>query len=304
MNFQKPHYRWNGKEFAIMTTDLTNPESGGVPEWMKAASTGAKIGNIDSSDLKPPQLKMLAGMSPEVMNATPGAVPGTFWMTVLNLNLGREVTGSLILLRKTYQVWAPRGTSDQKGPLASSTNGVTWDVPDQTFKVRFQGNPEEYTWRIGKLVTDHGATKWGMSIPGDRNSKPIATLTYNMLWVIDLPNGRSQLCVLIASRTMIDPTQKFVSTTQNLGIDHYFQRYRLVQQKKTGPTGDPYFLYEYQYIGPQHDQTQAMANKALYDQYVKSGFVVDLAAEAEDIEANKPSFAEAAERVDDEEIPF
>ena len=82
MNYERPHYRWSGEKgkYVIMSNELTEKESGGVPGWMREASKGAKVGNIDSSDLKPPQLKMLAGMSPEVINGTPGASPGNFWL--------------------------------------------------------------------------------------------------------------------------------------------------------------------------------------------------------------------------------
>src|SRR4249920_133664 len=98
MNFVKPHYRWNGEKYIIVTNDVgpTKVDPNNVPAWMRAKSTGATIGNIDHSDLKPPKLKMLAGMSPEVMDGVAGAVPGNFWMTIFNLNLGKEVTGSLI----------------------------------------------------------------------------------------------------------------------------------------------------------------------------------------------------------------
>src|SRR5580698_10109765 len=127
MNFERPRYRWNSQRgmYVIMSNEVTKPESGGVPDWMKKASTGASFGNIDASDLKPPRLMVLAGQSPAVMDGTPGAVPGNFWISILNLNLGQSVTGTPILLRKSYQLWAPKiGGSEQKGPLASASDGI------------------------------------------------------------------------------------------------------------------------------------------------------------------------------------
>jgi hypothetical protein len=309
MNYQRPHYRWDSGKgmYVIMTTDLTTPDSPSVPDWMRKASTGAKVGNIDSSDLKPPQLKMLAGMSPEVINGTPGASPGNFWLTIFNQNLGHSVTGTLILLRKSYQVWAPKGVGgqgEQKGPLASATNGVSWDVPNQVFEVRHPNNPKVYKWRIGKLVTDHGATQWGTQNPDDPRSKPIATLTYNTLWVIDLPNGSKQLCAFTSSRTAIKPMQNFLSALGAHGVDHYFQRYRIVQLRLTGPTGDPFFSYEFQYIGNIQDQREGQHMQALYEQYSKSGFIVDIDAEADEIRDNKAPAETYADKSDDEEIPF
>lgn len=310
MNFEKPRYRWDAAErkFRIMSNEIANrEEKSGVPDWMRQESKGASIGNIDSSDLKPPRLKMLAGMSPEVMNGVPGASPGNFWMTILNLNLGQAVTGSIILVRKSYQIWAPKGQgpSEQKGPLASASNGISWDIPNQVFEVRFPGNPKLIKWKIGRLVTDCGANKWGTQNPDDPKSKPIATLTYDALWVIDLPNGSSQLCVFTNSRTGVLPTQNFISALGAQGVDQYFQRYRIVQVKKTGPTGDPYFTYDYQYLGNIQDKARGLYLKGLYEQYSKSGFVVDLTDEADDIAANRPQTEATSERsVEDDEIPF
>jgi hypothetical protein len=309
MNYERPHYRWSGEKgkYVIMSNELTEKESGGVPGWMREASKGAKVGNIDSSDLKPPQLKMLAGMSPEVINGTPGASPGNFWLTIFNQNLGHQVTGTLILLRKSYQVWAPKGVGgqgEQKGPLASATNGISWDIPNQTFEVRFPNNPKVYKWRIGKLVTDHGANTWGTQQPEDPRSKPIATLTYNTLWVIDMPDRHKQLCAFISSRTAIKPMQNFLSALGAHGVDHYFQRYRIVQQKLTGPTGDPFFSYEFQYIGNIQDQGKGQRMQALYEQYSKSGFIVDIDAEADEIRDNKAPAEAYANKGDDDEIPF
>ena len=79
-------------------------------------------------------------------------------MTILNQNRGQSVTGSPILLRKSYHVWAPKSAgSDQMGPLATASDGVNWDVPNQSFDVRFPNNPRTYTWKLGRTVTETGA---------------------------------------------------------------------------------------------------------------------------------------------------
>jgi hypothetical protein len=292
-----------------MSNEITVPDQRAVQEYLRKHSTGASLGNIDASDLKPPRLKVLAGQSPEITDGTPGAVAGNFWMTVLNKNLGPSVTGTPILLRKSFQVWAPRATgADQKGPLATASDGIHWDQPDQTFEVRFSMNPTIYKWRIGKLVTDFGADKFGSQQPENKSSKPIATRTYDVLWLIDLPDGRKQLCVFTSSRTGLVPTQNFVSTAKAVGVDHFYQRYRIVVQRKTGPTGDPYFTYEYQYIGELGSVAEAEFTRTLYEQYVKTGFVVDMEAEAADIaterhtEGGPRDFAPLEDEAQD--IPF
>jgi hypothetical protein len=98
--------------------------------------------------------------------------------------------------------------------------------------------------------------------------------------------------------------QNFLSALGAHGVDHYFQRYRIVQQKLTGPTGDPFFSYEFQYIGNIQDQRKGQPMKALYEQYSKSGFITDVDAEADEIRENKASAETYAKAGDDDEIPF
>jgi hypothetical protein len=293
-----------------MSNDIVEREEAGVPAWLRERSTGASIGNIDGSDLKPPRLKVLAGQSPEVMDGVPGAVPGSFWVTILNQNLGKTVVGTPILLRKTYQVWAPRAAgATVTGPLAVASDGIHWDAPDQTFDVKFPDNNRIYKWRIGKMVTDFGATKFGSQQDDNPNSKPIATLTYDVLWLIDLPNGQKQLCVFTNKSTGVTPTQNFVSTTKAMGIDFFYQRYKiLIVRKENKKTGDPYFTYDYQYVSTVGDEAACDFTKSLYDQYRKSGFITDMEAEAADIDSDRaskrrPAF-EATDSDSGDDIPF
>ena len=295
----KPHLQWKD---TFMSNDIsTFKPTDGVPDFLRKMSTGTSFGNIDASDLKPPRLKVLAGQSPEVLDGVPGALPGNFWVTILNQNLGQSVVGSPILLRKSYQVWAPKTPgSEQKGPLASASDGINWDVPNQSFEVKFYGNPRTYTWKIGRTVAETGAHKFGSSQDDDPKSKPIATLTYDVLWLIDLPNGAKQLVVFTAKSSGVKPTQTFISTTQAKGIDQFYQRYRIVVQKKSGPTGDPYFTFDYQFVDLIENEDQAKAMRGIYDQYVKSGFV----AEHDDHDETPTPKRAARATIDDDDIPF
>jgi hypothetical protein len=292
------------KEVQAMANDIEDfKPSTNISEFLRKESTGASFGNIDASDLKPPRLKVLAGQSPEVIDGAPGASPGNFWVTILNQNLGQSVTGSPILLRKTYQVWQPKTPgSDQKGPLATASDGINWDVPFQSFDVKFYGNPRTYTWKLGKTVIETGSHKFGSSQDDDPKSKPIATLTYDILFLIDLPNGAKQLCVFTSARSGIGPTQNFISTVKAKGIDQYFQRYQISAVKKSGPTGDPYFSYVYQYIGEIDSIEQANFMRAIYDQYSRSGFIVD-AGESDDTPAPRPHVDDRPP-ADTDDIPF
>jgi hypothetical protein len=183
-------------------------------------------------------------------------------------------------------------------PLASASDGVHWDEPNQSFEVKLNAAGKMATWKIGVQVGN--AHKFGTSDPSDRSSKPIATLTYDVLWVIDMPNGVKQPCVFTCARSAIKPTQNFISTTRAIGIDQFYQIYQIVVQKKPGPTGDPYFSPEYRYVGNLQDEAAGKANKALYDQYSKDGFITDF--EPDDVPAS--SGPAPTGPMEDDEIPF
>lgn len=277
-----------------MTNDITPHQSAGVPDWARKKEGGLSFGNIDASDVKLPQLKLLAGQSPEVLDRKPGAVPGDFWITRLDVNLGPEITGTPILLRKTYQIWAPKTPmSSQVGPLATASDGINWDVPNQVFEVNFIDGSTE-TWATKRTVAESGLARFGSSQPNNPKSKPAAVKTYEVLWVIDLPDGRRQECIFISSRTGLTPTQNFISTTQLMPSEQIYQRYRIRVVSKTGPTGDKYFSYDYNFIGIIQDPKIGEEMKAIYDKRIKSGFVTgtSMEDEAEEIEEGKIAQAE------------
>ena len=234
------------KEVQQMASELTEPRSTNISEFLRKESTG-ELWQHRRFGPQAAAAEGSRGPKPRSHRRRSRRAPGNFWITILNQNLGPSVVGSPILLRKTYQVWAPKAPgSDQKGPLAVASDGINWDVPNQSFDIKFPGNPRTYVWKLGRTVSETGAHKFGSSQDDDKSSKPIATLTYDVLWLIDLPNGQKQLCVFKSARTGVKPTQTFISTTKAMGIDQFYQRYRIVVQKKTGPTGDPYFAYDFQ----------------------------------------------------------
>ena len=314
----KRHYTLAEVQQQMANEDIEPARPTNITEFLRKESTGAIFGNIDASDLKPPQLKLLAGQSPEVTDGVPGAVPGNFWLTILNLNLGQSVIGSPILLRKSYQVWAPKAQgSDQKGPLAVASDGINWDVPNQSFEVQFPSNPRIYTWKLGRTVTETGAHKFGSSQDDDKASKPIATLTYDILWLIDLPNGQKQLCVFKAARTGVKPTQNFISTDEGDGHRSVLSTLPHRRAEEDGPTGDPYFTFDYQYRGRGRDMEEAKSFAVLYDTLRQVGFVVDaMGDEAADIHTERAHRRNAPRRwrrscrigthdlADTDDIPF
>ena len=77
----------------------------------------------------------------------------------------------------------------------------------------------------------------------------------------------------------------------------------------TGPTGDPYFSYDYAYVGNIESEEEALRMRGLYDNYAKSGFLVDIGDEATDIhterhtEGSRRDYTDTRKN-DDIDIPF
>ena len=260
-----------------MSQDLTTQEA---PPWALAKSTGAMLGNLDVSDVKPPMVKLLQATSPEAAEQ-PGARAGEFWLTGQNINLGPEITGTPILLRKSYVIWNPTRGLDSKGPLATAGDGIHWDTPNQEFTVFFPNNQTPYTWRTKRTVAESGLDKFGSSQPDNPRSKPAASLTYQMLWAFKLPDGRPQLGVITNSSAGIKPAKElFGMIDGRKPLDHYFLRFRIEAVRLNPRPGEYFFGYKYFAAGLVDNEAEGDAYKAMYERYRKAGFSADLADEA------------------------
>ena len=268
------------------------------------------FGNIDASDLKPPQLKLLAGQSPEVTRRHSRRIAGEFlvndpqhepWPERRRLaHLAAQVLSSLGAENAGHRIRRDRSRSRPTASIGT--------FPISRLK---SGSPATRGPTLGSLAAPspkRARTSSARARTTTSAVKPIATLTYDVLWLIDLPNGQKQLCVFKSARTGVKPTQNFISTTKAMGVDQYYQRYRIIVQKKTGPTGDPYFAYDYQYIGEVETVEEAKALRNMYDAYAKSGFVVDTGHDddAPSSTAASPKGQAASDFVprDTDDIPF
>ena len=284
MNVFKPHYRWNTEQgkLILMTNDLTpKADQDVIPDWMRAKSTGAKIGNLGADDIKPPQIKLLQASSPETAEQ-PNAKAGCFWLAGLNIDLGPEVIGTPIILKRTYVIWNPTKSSESKVPLAVASDAIHWDVPNQTFEVRYPNNPTVYTWKIGKTVIGSGLDQFGSSRPEDRRSTPAASLTFQILWAFRLPDGRPQLGVVTLSRSGLKPARELFAMSQGRGIDHYFQRYRMCAVRIKRGEGEYYFSYRFLSDGLVQDEAECDTYKAMYERFLSAGFGGEFRDEDED----------------------
>lgn len=221
-----------------------------LPAHLQGKAKEHKIGNVDSTDLIVPRVKLMQKISPE-LEVYEGLKAGRFFHNVANVDMGPEIDGIPILMTKTYVLWAPR--NDDRGILARASDGVNWDIPGLEFEVKPKGSPNNIKYKLGKTVHDRpegggpAMSEFGSSIPGDPQSAPAAALTYQFLWYFpDFPHLSPSM--ILNTRSSVKPGKGLLSKLDHVPVDHYYAKFRIGCVTEKGDEGD-YFNYSYTMIG-------------------------------------------------------
>lgn len=236
-----------------------------LPAYLNKGKT-ASLGNLDSTDRIVPRVKLLQSVSPEVTEI-PGATVGEFWHTVAGQSLGGTLKFIPILIRKSYNLWAPRG--DDRGILARATDAVHWDRKEE-FEVKPKGSTKKVTWDTREgTVAGSGLDKFGSSIPDDSDSAPAASLTYDIL--AHLPDFPELSPVIILNtRSSVKPAKNLISKIEMRPTDHYNQIFS-VSPIKQGTAGESFYNYNYTSDGYATEGDAALC-KSLYESFKASSF--------------------------------
>ena len=270
--------------------EVTKPQSG-IPAHLQQYQK-AKIGNIDSSDRIIPRVKLIQAISPELMDY-PEAKAGQFWHTVAQENIGPTVKAIPIIIRKSYVLWAPR--NDDRGILARAMDGVHWDPADAEFRVKPKGSPNEVVYSTKKTVAESRLDQFGTSIPGDPNSAPAASLTYNMMWyLVDFPHLSPS--IIINTRSSVKPMQQLLSRIDSKPVAHYLQVYDIGSVQQKGAEG-PYFNFAYTGAGFANEE-QAKICSEMFEQFGQGGWV------ANDESQDEPVFDKTSMGKVNPNVPF
>lgn len=246
--------------------NLTTTNSS-LPAHLQGKVKEHRVGNIDQSDLIIPRIKLLQATSPEVTEFN-HARAGEFWHTILNENLGKELRGVPIIMRKTQVLWAPRG--DDRGILARARDAIHWDPPQGEFQVKFKNNPNTYTWRLAPTVAESKLDQFGTSRNDDPKSPPAAALTYEFLWMFpDLPDMGP--AIILNTRGSIKIAQRLISLIDAKPVDHFNQQYIIGSVVDKGPTNETFFNYSYRGDGYADEKTCQTA-EAWFTHYKDSRF--------------------------------
>jgi len=248
--------------------------NGGLPAHLAQYNKG-KIGNVDSSDRIIPRIKLIQAISPELVDF-PDAKAGQFWHTIAQQNLGPKLRAIPIVIRKSYVLWAPR--NDDRGILARAMDGIHWVPANAEFTVKPKNSPNSIIYKTANTVAESGLDKFGTSIPGDDNSPPAASLTYNMMWtLLDFPELSPS--IIINTRSSVKPMQQLLSRIDSKPVPHYVQVYDIGTVQQKGAEG-PYFNFTYTGAGFADEQMAAICSQ-MYEQFSKGGWVANDEAEDE-----------------------
>jgi len=255
----------------VSKNEVAKPSNSALPDFLKGGKT-TTVGNVDSSDLIIPRVKLLQGLSPEIIDGIDGAKVGHFWHTIAGETLGNKLKGVPLLLRKTYVLWAPR--DDERGVLARALDGLHWDNAGMEFTVKPKKSPHNVTYKLGKTVHEcvgdgPALSEFGSSIPGDPKSPPAASLTYELLWYFPDFEELSPAIILNA-RSGVKPAQNLISKIDMRPTDHYAQMYEIGVSQEKAADG-PFFNYTYTSAGYVEEEL-FHTTKMLYEKFSKTAW--------------------------------
>lgn len=252
----------------MSTKDIATAEKSALPAHL-AAGRKAKIGNLDSSDLIIPRVKLLQGISPEVTEYN-NAKAGEFWHTIGNELLGNELNVVPILVRKSFVLWAPR--NDERGILARASDGVNWDpgFENLEFEVKPKNYPHKVKYNTGANVKASGLAEFGSSIPGDPQSAPAASLTYN--WMFFFPeHPELSPAIVINTRSGVKAAKSLWSKIELRPVEPFYQQFIMKVTQEQSDDG-PYFGYSYVANGYVEDPDMAEQTAAMFNRFADANW--------------------------------
>lgn len=159
-----------------------------VPDYLKGTEASG-IESLGGQDFKIPRIMLLQPLSPAVKYFPGIAIPGHFWHTGLNVDLGDSLQFVPLLARKRVILWRPQDDNGG-GMLAFSADGKTWQSGANTkYQVYLKGIKEPITWDTKSNVQASGLLEWGTANPNDVDSPPAATASYEyLMYLIGAPH--------------------------------------------------------------------------------------------------------------------
>lgn len=210
----------------------------GVPDYL-AEYQGE--GTEDVSDLVViPRIKLLQGLSPEVMDD--GQRAGEFYHTVAEQPMGLELIMVPIYVGQSVTLWRPR--KDGGGILARAMDGVHWDKPDMGFEVKLDSG-KTVKWFTNKTVQRSGLCEFGTMDPDDRDSYPAATRVINIIAMFPDHPDLSPAAISL-QRSSFKVGQQFISKLRISKLPSWSRKFVMTARKDRNADNEAYFNWSFQ----------------------------------------------------------
>lgn len=224
----------------------TTGNDANLPAYLQGReNTGSGLQGLDSSDFIVPRIKLLQKISKEPDNFE-AAVPGIFWLNVLDVPLGPELEFIVISNKKRYLLMPPLAPGNAKGIFARADDGVHWRPDHGSWEIKLKGQKQSVKWEINDpTVRGSGLAEYGSSNPEDADSVPAATLFHEYL--VYLPEHPHVSPVLLS----LARSQVKVAKDLNGKIEFSNQPMQALKFKAsivTASNGEDQEYYNYQFV--------------------------------------------------------
>ncbi len=199
---------------------------------------------IDVADLIIPRVTLSQGISPQVMAGQ--CENGHFWHTVLEIDLGPELTLVPLLYRKQYTLWNPLHAGG--GVLARASDGKHWDNDFSVDVAPYKDMPKKlvkYSAKAGDAVgREIGLGKWGSADPDNEDSGPAATLSHIFLFRC-LEHPEIGPFVIFLQRSAEGIARQLLTKVQMDKAPMFGQVYLMGKKTESNSAGQEYNAYTF-----------------------------------------------------------
>lgn len=153
-----------------------------MPDFMKGEeNTGLE--HLDNSDFIMPIIKLMQATDEDVQTGLVAA--GEFYHLTSKVSVGKEVRFIPCHIRKRYMLFRPQDdTSAGSAILARADDGKHWSPGNASFDVKPKDSKKTVTWMTKPTVAESRLDQFGTSDPEDPQSKPAATLIYDIVAIL------------------------------------------------------------------------------------------------------------------------
>jgi len=237
-----------------------------APSFMQGL-TGQGMEGLNASDIEIPRIKLLQGISPELMEFD-DAKQGHFFHNVAEMDLGDKLTIVPLYIWKMFILWQPRESGG--GILARAEDGIHWNPGAGEFDVKINKGTKNARWKLAPTVAASRLDQWGTYDPEDPNSQPAATRMFNIVAFIKEYPELSP-AVITLQRSSIKVARRFAGKLQMTQAPSYGRIFEIGPVQDQNKAGDKFWNYAFTSKGFVQDEEEFNLYKSMYENFKANG---------------------------------